>query len=146
MAFEDLFRLSAHAVILNEKQQVLLVKATYGSKTWGLPGGSLDIAETVHEALTRECYEELGVAIDIEYMSGIYFHQAFLDSPQLAAGTLRLGILKGSQRRLPLSRRRANLVRAGEILLGNKIPRGKPRGFLFCMHVFSNAMFMIMPL
>ncbi len=42
-----------------------------------------------------------------------------LDSPQLAAGTLRLGILKGSQRRLPLSRRRANLVRAGEILLGN---------------------------
>ncbi len=53
-----------------------------------------------------------------------------LDSPQLAAGTLRLGILKGSQRRLPLSRRRANLVRAGEILLGNKIPRGLPRGFL----------------
>jgi len=61
----------------------------------------------------------------------------FTHTPQLAAGTLRLGFLKGSERSLPLSRRRAGFPRT---LWGTgrrnhtrkiKIPRGLPRGFLF---------------
>jgi 8-oxo-dGTP diphosphatase len=41
MAFDDKFRLSSHAVILNSVGEVLLLKADYGSKSWGLPGGAL---------------------------------------------------------------------------------------------------------
>lgn len=43
MAFDDTFRLSSHAVILNENNEVLLLKANYGSFSWGLPGGALEI-------------------------------------------------------------------------------------------------------
>ena len=68
---------SCHAVILNQQQQVLLVRATYGSCGWGLPGGALEPGETIHQALDRECKEELGIQVQINYLSGVYFHSAF---------------------------------------------------------------------
>ncbi|UJF20519.1 NUDIX hydrolase [Shewanella sp. OMA3-2] len=77
MAFNDMFRLSAHAVITNVKGQVLQLKATYGDKCWGLPGGALEIGETIHQAVIRECLEELGCDIEIDYLSGVYFHSAY---------------------------------------------------------------------
>ena len=77
MAYDDLFRVSVHAVITNTNGDVLLLKSTYGGENWGLPGGALDPEETVHEALIRECREELGVEISIMYLSGIYFHKKF---------------------------------------------------------------------
>ena len=76
MAFNDLYRMSSHAVITNHEQQVLLLKATYGNCAWGLPGGGLDIGETIHQALKRECKEELGCDIHIDYLSGVYYHSA----------------------------------------------------------------------
>ena len=74
MSFDDWFRLSVHAVITNAQGEVLLLKATYGDLGWGLPGGALDPGETIHEGLQRECLEELGCAIDIVYLSGVYSH------------------------------------------------------------------------
>lgn len=74
MAFHDFYRLSSHAVILNDQNQVLLLKATYADCAWGLPGGALDMGETIHQALQRECLEELGCDIAIGYLSGVYFH------------------------------------------------------------------------
>ena len=76
MVFQDFYRLSSHAVIFNEKNEVLLLKAIYADCAWGLPGGGLDIGETIHEALIRECKEELGCNIQIDYLSGVYFHSA----------------------------------------------------------------------
>lgn len=76
MAFHDLYRLSSHAVIFNKNQQVLLLKATYADLAWGLPGGALDMGETIHEALQRECIEEIGCEVKINYLSGVYFHSA----------------------------------------------------------------------
>ncbi|MCJ8301057.1 MAG: NUDIX domain-containing protein [Pseudomonadales bacterium] len=68
---------SCHAVIFNQQQQVLLVRATYGSCGWGLPGGALEPGKTIHQALDRECKEELGIQVQINYLSGVYFHSAF---------------------------------------------------------------------
>ncbi|UTA48524.1 NUDIX domain-containing protein [Simiduia sp. 21SJ11W-1] len=76
MAFEDTFRLSSHAVITNVLGEVLLLKATYGKQAWGLPGGALEPGETIHEALVRECLEELGCEVRIHYLSGVYYHSA----------------------------------------------------------------------
>lgn len=76
MAFHDFYRLSSHAVICNARQQVLLLKATYADQAWGLPGGALDMGETIHEALIRECQEEIGCQVQVEYLSGVYFHAA----------------------------------------------------------------------
>ncbi|MFT5788761.1 MAG: 8-oxo-dGTP diphosphatase [Shewanella sp.] len=80
MAFEDKFRLSCHAVILREgahETEVLLLKATYGMLSWGLPGGALEPAETIHQALIRECREELGLTINMSCLTGVYYHSAY---------------------------------------------------------------------
>ena len=77
MAFNDTFRLSSHAVITNAQGQVLLLKANYGNFAWGLPGGALEPGETIHEALVRECQEELGLGVQVNYLSGVYYHSAY---------------------------------------------------------------------
>lgn len=91
MGFHDFYRLSSHAVIFNANNQVLLLKATYADCAWGLPGGGLDQGETIHQALIRECLEELGCDISIQYLSGVYFHSvvnshAFIFRCQIAEG------------------------------------------------------------
>lgn len=68
--------MSSHAVITNAAGQVLLLKANYENHAWGLPGGGLDLGETIHVALIRECREELGCDIEVEYLSGVYYHAA----------------------------------------------------------------------
>ncbi len=77
MAFEDKYRLSVHAVITDNAKKILMLKSTYGDMSWGLPGGALEPGETIHDALKRECKEELGSEIIIRYMSGMYFHSFY---------------------------------------------------------------------
>ncbi|MGI1998278.1 NUDIX hydrolase [Shewanella frigidimarina] len=96
MAFNDLFRLSSHAVITNTVGEVLLLKATYGDKHWGLPGGGFDPNETIHQALQRECVEELGCEVDVQYLSGVYFHSAY----QSQAFIFRCALPQGATIRL----------------------------------------------
>ena len=77
MAFSDFYRFSVHAVITNSEGKVLLLKQTYGDKRWGLPGGGVDPGETIHQAIERECYEELGVNISVSAFTGLYYHKSF---------------------------------------------------------------------
>ncbi|APR76429.1 MutT/nudix family protein [Minicystis rosea] len=77
MAFQDTFRLSAHAVITNAAGEILQLEATYGARSWGLPGGALEPGETIHEALSRECREELGCEVEIRHLTGVYYHSAY---------------------------------------------------------------------
>jgi 8-oxo-dGTP pyrophosphatase MutT (NUDIX family) len=77
MGFNDFFRFSVHAVITNNEGRVLLLKQTYGDKRWGLPGGGVEPGETIHQAIKRECYEELGLDIIISAFTGLYYHKSF---------------------------------------------------------------------
>lgn len=93
MAYEDLYRLSAHATIIDHECRVLLIKSAYGSLAWELPGGALEPGETARECVERECREELGQSISVGPLTGIYYHKvhnshafiflANLDSPQV---------------------------------------------------------------
>lgn len=75
MAYQDLYRLSVHAAIFDDQENVLMVKTTYGAKGWTFPGGAIDPGETIHETLHRECLEELGQEIEVAYLSGVYYHK-----------------------------------------------------------------------
>jgi len=61
VAFQDTYRLSVHAVITNDEQQVLQIKATYDDGQWGLPGGSLEPGETIHKARLFDCASSVDV-------------------------------------------------------------------------------------
>jgi 8-oxo-dGTP diphosphatase len=74
LAFNDTFRFGAHAIIFNPEGHVLLLKKTYGDKGWSLPGGSVDPGETLHQALYRECREELGIEVEDVVLTGFYYH------------------------------------------------------------------------
>ena len=58
-------------IIINDKNEILLQERAE-SKTWGCPGGLMDLEETVLEALCREVLEETGLSIQEPELFGIY--------------------------------------------------------------------------
>ena len=64
-------RLTTAAIIFNEKHQILLEKRS-DNGFWGLPGGAMEIGESIESALRREVVEETGLVVIIERLIGIY--------------------------------------------------------------------------
>lgn len=50
--------------VLTHGEDVLLVRHTYGPRSWDLPGGTPRRGEPPEIAATREMHEELGVTVD----------------------------------------------------------------------------------
>ena len=50
--------------VLTHGDDILLVRHTYGSPAWDLPGGTVKRRETPRDAARREMHEELGRRID----------------------------------------------------------------------------------
>lgn len=54
------------AVVLNEAGELLVVRhARRGERYWTVPGGSIELGESLSEAASREVEEETGYAIDL---------------------------------------------------------------------------------
>jgi ADP-ribose pyrophosphatase YjhB (NUDIX family) len=69
---EDMLLLNAaNVVIVNEFNEVLLQQRT-GSNLWGLPGGLMELNESIAEAAIRETYEEMGVIVELTGFLGIF--------------------------------------------------------------------------
>ena len=66
--------LGSRAIVLNSKNQMLLVKHTY-QPHWYMPGGGVKKQESAKAALLRELREEVGVTvIGQPELFGIYYH------------------------------------------------------------------------
>lgn len=66
--------LGARAVVINEKDEVMLVRHRY-EPGWQLPGGGVESGESPAEALRRELMEEAGIRIrDVAGFLGSYFN------------------------------------------------------------------------
>ncbi|MGD9128380.1 MAG: NUDIX domain-containing protein [Planctomycetia bacterium] len=68
------FTLSAKAIILDDKQRVLLLQrslgATYQAGLWELPGGKIDSGENFAAALVREVKEETELIVELDRVAG----------------------------------------------------------------------------
>ena len=64
-------RPSVSAVILNERHGVLLQRRSDNGQ-WGLPGGSVEIGESVTDAIRREVEEETGLLVEVVKLVGVY--------------------------------------------------------------------------
>ncbi len=112
-------RPSCHAVIPDETGQrlVLIQRACEPYRGWwGLPGGAVELGETVEEALRREVREETGLEIAVDRLltlkdaigrddeQGITYHFVILFfSARLLGGRLRAGDDAASAEWVPVS-------------------------------------------
>ena len=61
----------AVAAIFNDNGELLLQKRG-DKKKWGLPGGALELGETLEEAVVREVREETKLKVKPKFLIGIY--------------------------------------------------------------------------
>src|SRR6516225_2694222 len=59
------------AIVVDDRNRILLQRRT-DSGNWALPGGAMDIGETLAESAIREVKEETGFEVRIERIVGIY--------------------------------------------------------------------------
>ena len=63
---QDRFLVGVTGIIYNENKEILLLKHTYRSHSWSLPGGYLKAGEHPSEGLEREIKEESGFVVSVD--------------------------------------------------------------------------------
>ena len=69
-------RPSVSAVVRDGRGRILLGRRA-DSGEWGLPGGNVEIGESVAEAIRREVREETGLEVDVVRLVGVYSDPAW---------------------------------------------------------------------
>ena len=64
-------KIAVNALVFNEQGEVLLVKRT-DNGLWCIPGGHVDLGETLAQACFRELFEETGLKGEVVKLVGIY--------------------------------------------------------------------------
>ena len=67
--------LGSAAVIFDAHGRVLLVRHTYGRLNWEIPGGICEPGESALDGALREAREEIGVALSVVRLVGIYWER-----------------------------------------------------------------------
>lgn len=62
--------LSAAAIVINDKNELLLIKGP--RRGWEMPGGQVEVGESLRDAAIRETKEESGIDIEIIRFCGIF--------------------------------------------------------------------------
>ena len=94
-------RLGAMAVVVDERQQVLLHRREIYF-WWDLPGGGLEKGEDGARAAIRETWEETGYHIEIDKFVGDYTHQSVYGFGDQLTHAYRAHIVGGNPRQYSL--------------------------------------------
>jgi 8-oxo-dGTP pyrophosphatase MutT (NUDIX family) len=62
---------SVNVVVTNEAGEVLLIRRS-DNDNWALPGGAIDLGESIPQAAIRETFEETGITCEITGLVGTY--------------------------------------------------------------------------
>ena len=62
---------SVNVVIENSRGQILMIRRS-DNENWALPGGAIDLGESMTQAAVRETAEETGIACEVTGLIGIY--------------------------------------------------------------------------
>jgi 8-oxo-dGTP pyrophosphatase MutT (NUDIX family) len=62
---------SVNAIVANDAGEILLIRRS-DNDNWALPGGAVDLGESVAQAAVRETKEETGIDCEITGLVGIY--------------------------------------------------------------------------
>jgi len=62
---------SVTAIVPNERGKLLLVHKT-DNDLWALPGGAMDVGESMADTVVREVKEETGIEVEVTGVVGIY--------------------------------------------------------------------------
>jgi len=63
---------SGVAAIIRDAEGRLLLQRRSDNGLWGLPGGSVEIGESVRDAIVREVREETGLTVEVVRLVGVY--------------------------------------------------------------------------
>jgi ADP-ribose pyrophosphatase YjhB (NUDIX family) len=64
------FRIAASALLFDEHRVLLIHRRDID--WWGLPGGGMELGETVEDTVKREVLEETGLEVEVEQLVGVY--------------------------------------------------------------------------
>jgi ADP-ribose pyrophosphatase YjhB (NUDIX family) len=62
---------SVNVVVVDDAERLLLIRRT-DNGNWALPGGAMDLGESLPAAAVRETLEETGVHVEVTGLVGIY--------------------------------------------------------------------------
>jgi ADP-ribose pyrophosphatase YjhB (NUDIX family) len=62
---------SVNVVVVNGSGEILMIRRT-DNGNWAVPGGAIDVGESVAQAAVRETCEESGIECEITGIVGIY--------------------------------------------------------------------------
>src|ERR1700722_17049532 len=62
---------SVNVVVVNDAGEILMIRRT-DNDNWAVPGGAIDLGESVAQAAVRETREESGIECEITGLVGIY--------------------------------------------------------------------------
>ena len=62
---------SANVVVANSSGEILMIRRS-DNDNWAVPGGAMDLGESMPDAAIRETLEETGVQVEITGIVGIY--------------------------------------------------------------------------
>ncbi|WP_163512147.1 NUDIX hydrolase [Fodinicola acaciae] len=62
---------SVAGIIVNDDDQVLVIRRADNGH-WEMPGGVLELDESIEDGLRREIAEETGITVTVERLTGVY--------------------------------------------------------------------------